>query len=321
MQVKISILIPCFNSAKYIDQCLHSVCGQTYHNIEIICINDGSTDETSKILHEYSKRDSRIRIISKPNSGYGHSMNIGLNLATGDYIGIVEPDDYIEKKMFEKLITLAIEYNLDIVKGRFFHFNTIENSNKIVNISNITNNQVINPIEDQNVFYLPPSIWSAIYKRDFLIKHQINFLETPGASYQDTSFSFKSLLCANRIMIINEPLVHYRIDNPNSTVNNPTKIFCVCDEFTEIWKFAKRCPDKYDLIKNTIPILQFRAYKWNYNRLQQTLKKDFLKKFRQDFLILKQTNKIDWSKFRSHDKKILFSLYYLPFLLSLRSRI
>ena len=248
-------------------------------------------------------------------------MNIGLNLATGDYIGIVEPDDYIEKKMFEKLITLAIEYNLDIVKGGFFHFNTIENSNKIVNISNITNNQVINPIEDQNVFYLPPSIWSAIYKRDFLIKHQINFLETPGASYQDTSFSFKSLLCANRIMIINEPLVHYRIDNPNSSVNNPTKIFCVCDEFTEIWKFAKRCPDKYDLIKNTIPILQFRAYKWNYNRLQQTLKKDFLKKFRQDFLILKQTNKIDWSKFRSHDKKILFSLYYLPFLLSLRSRI
>lgn len=110
----LTVLVPCYNVEKYVTQCLESILGQTYSNIEVICIDDGSTDSTPKILQDFSKRDPRIKIITKPNSGYGHSMNIGLDHASGDFIGIVESDDFIKQDMFEKLVTNAIKYQLDI---------------------------------------------------------------------------------------------------------------------------------------------------------------------------------------------------------------
>ena len=100
---KVSILIPCYNVEKYIRQCLDSVVNQTLKDIEIICINDGSTDSTLDILRKYENRDNRIKVISKHNSGYGASMNIGLETAKGEYVGIVESDDFVEPNMFEKL--------------------------------------------------------------------------------------------------------------------------------------------------------------------------------------------------------------------------
>lgn len=93
----LTVLVPCYNVEKYVTQCLESILGQTYSNIEVICIDDGSTDSTPKILQDFSKRDPRIKIITKPNSGYGHSMNIGLDHASGDFIGIVESDDFIRE--------------------------------------------------------------------------------------------------------------------------------------------------------------------------------------------------------------------------------
>ena len=93
---KLSILVPCYNVEKYVAQCLSSIVNQTLQNIEIICINDGSTDKTLEILQSFQTTDSRIKIINKKNSGYGDSMNLGLDMAKGKYIGIVESDDYIE---------------------------------------------------------------------------------------------------------------------------------------------------------------------------------------------------------------------------------
>lgn len=96
----VSVLIPCFNVERYVRECLDSVVNQTLGDLEILCINDGSTDATPDILREYAARDARIRIIDKPNSGYGDSMNRGLDAASGEYIGIVESDDRAEPDMF-----------------------------------------------------------------------------------------------------------------------------------------------------------------------------------------------------------------------------
>ena len=104
---KISIIIPCYNVEKYIKQCLESVVNQTLKDIEIICINDGSTDSTLEILREYENRDNRIKVISKQNSGYGASMNIGLETAKGEYVGIVESDDYVELNIFQTLYNIT----------------------------------------------------------------------------------------------------------------------------------------------------------------------------------------------------------------------
>ena len=100
---KISVIVPVYNAEKYLRQCLDSIVSQTLRDIEIICVNDGSTDASLSILEEYAAKDSRIVVISKPNAGYGHSMNMGLDKATGEYMGIVDADDYILPTMYETL--------------------------------------------------------------------------------------------------------------------------------------------------------------------------------------------------------------------------
>lgn len=168
---------------------------------------------------------------------------------------------------------------------------------------------------------MPPSIWASVYRKDLLAKNKIRFLETPGASYQDTAFSFKCYYSADRFLMIDEPLLYYRIDNPNSSVNNPKKVFCVCDEYEEIWKFAQNKRDRFKKIKNTIPALQFATYKWNFNRLERRLRVSFLKKFREDFTKLRQQGLLIPSRFKRHDKKILLQLQYFPIILLCRSHL
>ena len=113
---KISVLVPIYNVEKYLPECLDSLISQTLKDIEIICINDGSTDSSLQIIKRYAKKDSRIIVINKKNSGYGDSMNQGLAKATGEYIAIVESDDYIDEDAWENLYKLAKKHNADIVR-------------------------------------------------------------------------------------------------------------------------------------------------------------------------------------------------------------
>ena len=118
---KVSVLVPIYNVEKYLDECLASLAKQTLKDIEIICINDGSTDNSPKILQKYAKKYPNFIVINKQNSGYGDSMNKGLEKATGEYISIVESDDFIESDAFEKLYKLAHETKADIVKANYFY--------------------------------------------------------------------------------------------------------------------------------------------------------------------------------------------------------
>ena len=118
---KLSVLVPIYNVEKYLDECLASLTKQTLKDIEIICINDGSTDNSPKILQKYAKKYPNFVVINKQNSGYGDSMNKGLEKATGEYIGIVESDDFIESDAFKKLYELAHETKADIVKANYFY--------------------------------------------------------------------------------------------------------------------------------------------------------------------------------------------------------
>ena len=116
---KISVLVPIYNVKQYLAECIDSIIMQTLTNIEIILLDDGSTDGSAEICDEYAQKDQRIKVIHKPNSGYGATMNIGLDNARGKYVGIVESDDYIRPEMYEEQYKLAEKEYLDFLKADF----------------------------------------------------------------------------------------------------------------------------------------------------------------------------------------------------------
>ena len=122
---KVTVVVPIYNVEKYLRQCLDSIVNQTLKDIEIICVDDGSTDSSPQIIQEYMDKDSRVKVITKPNSGYGNSMNRGFDMAEGEYIGIVESDDYADPEMFEEMYNVASSNQLDVVKSGFYYYYSI----------------------------------------------------------------------------------------------------------------------------------------------------------------------------------------------------
>lgn len=284
MTPKLSILVPIYNVETYLAQALSSLVDQTLTDIEIICINDGSTDGSLAIVKEFARNDDRIKIIDKTNSGYGDSMNLGLERARGEYIGILEPDDWIETDAFAKLYQVAQKYHADVVKTNFYRSYTDAKAGTVNQfVSEITQEKVIEPKQDRSVFRFAPAIWSAIYRRNFLTSNQIQFLPTPGASYQDLSFSFKVWTLAKTAVLLPDAYVHYRIDNENSSVHNADKVNCVVDEYAEIETFL--CERGiFTEFGKTMNAAKFRNYHWNFQRLDKALAKTFYTTWRQELL-------------------------------------
>ncbi|MBQ3015192.1 MAG: glycosyltransferase [Clostridia bacterium] len=289
---KVSIVIPIYNVEKYLRQCLDSVVNQTLEDIEIICVNDGSKDSSPEIIEEYVKKDKRVKAIHKENSGYGNSMNRGFDAATGEYIGIVESDDYAEPDMFEKLYNCAKENDLDACKSGFFFYYSIPEEKNIPApvASSVMCKKVFSPTDDFKslreqieFFNIKPTIWSAIYRKDFIRENNIRFNETPGASFQDTSFNFKVWALAKRVKLMEECFLHYRQDNEASSINSSAKVFCVCDEYREIESFLNEHFElraKLDIVKNA---LKYNTYIWNYERLSEEKALEFLKVASEEF--------------------------------------
>lgn len=196
---KVSIIIPTYNVEDYLRECMDSVTRQTLKDIEIICINDGSTDGSLEILKEYADKDPRIVLVDKENEGYGVGMNIGLDKASGEYIGIVEPDDFVPLNMYEDLYNTAKENDLDFVKADFYRFTrNCENGNMELIYNHLDStgenyNQVINPFEKPYITKFIMNTWSGIYRREYIEKYHIRHNTTPGASFQDNGFSGRRL--------------------------------------------------------------------------------------------------------------------------------
>ena len=163
---KVSILMPACNVEKFLRECMDSVVNQTLEDIEIICIDDGSKDATGDILDEYAEKDSRIKVIHKPNSGYGHSMNVGIDNATGEYIGIVETDDFADLNMFEELYAVAKRCNADVVKSNYYtyvsHPEPQSTYFEVLKEYDLYD-KVFKPVEHQDIFRVRPCILSLIH--------------------------------------------------------------------------------------------------------------------------------------------------------------
>lgn len=330
MRPKLSILVPIYNVEPYLANALSSLVGQSLDDIEIICINDGSTDGSLAILQRFAKKDSRISIIDKPNTGYGDSMNLGLRRAKGEYIGILEPDDWVEEDGFKALYQAAVKHDADVVKANYYRTRTNRKTGAAedTKVTEIKDRQVVNPSKDRSVFYFAPAIWSMIYRKSFLVNNQIKFLPTPGASFQDLSFNFKVWALAKTAVLLPEAFVHYRIDNENSSVNNPGKVNCVVDEYAEIETFLteRGIFEKYG---ETMDIAKFRNYHWNFQRLSKSLAKEFFATWRAELLsawdegLLKKENftSRDWLALKTivkHPKIAFTALRFRRWLKNLR---
>ncbi len=288
---RVSVVVPIYNVEKYLRQCLDSIVGQTLDDIEVICVNDGSTDSSLEIINEYVSRDPRFKVIDKKNSGYGHSMNMGFDMASGEYIAIIESDDYAEPNMLEVLYNRAKENNLDTCKGGFYYYYSVPEERHVpcyIGLASMRNRVICSGAEYKSAqgfkslkeqiefFGIKPTIWSAIYKNSFIKENGIRFTQTPGASFQDTAFNFKVWALAERMMLIDDCLLHYRQDNEASSVNSGAKVFSVCDEFKEIERFMgekKLAGDGLSVVKS---VLKYDAYIWNYERLNKEKAREFI---------------------------------------------
>lgn len=214
-QVKVSIIIPVYNVEQYISQCLDSLINQTLQEIEIICINDGSKDNSLNILNDYAKKDSRIKIINKKNEGLSCARNDGLKAASGEYIGYVDSDDWVAEDFYEKLFIAAKKYNADIAAGN------IVRCGKLVRKYRIKYEKeelLTDGLEKLKAAQIPKYnyVWNKIYKRESLLKLDIPF--PVGKVYEDIRWSIKVIYYLENLVTVPESNYYYR-KNQNSIVS------------------------------------------------------------------------------------------------------
>ena len=221
----VSVIIPVYNVERYLRECLESVLAQTLRGIEVVCVNDGSTDSSLSIMREYEARDPRVRVVDKPNGGYGHSVNRGLSEARGEYVAVVEPDDFIDAHMYEDLMAaacLADGTAADVVKSAYWNYYDVEGEPPHIEAPNLMNCMPAEQFQftahtHWEVLYHHPSIWSAIYRRAFLEERGIRMIEPKGAGWADNPFFFETLCQAQSIVWMPGAYYHYRQTNPHAS--------------------------------------------------------------------------------------------------------
>lgn len=307
--VKVSIVIPVCDVERYLRECLDSAVNQTLEDIEIICVNDGSADGSLEILKEYASKDFRVKIIDKDNAGYGHAMNIGMDMAQGEYIGIIESDDYVLEEMYATLYDVAVENNLDFVKSDFYRFygegdDLVKEYNKIAR-DDLNYGVIINPSQEQDAFRFIMNTWSGLYKTSFLRENVIRHNETPGASFQDNGFWFKNNVFGKRTMIVNQAFYMNRRDNPDSSVYDPQKVYCGNIEYNLIYKFLKE-EGFYEKFSEVYVFKRFHTCKFTINRIAQELKRDYISYISEEFIYMESRGELvsrylsnaDWNVIR-----------------------
>ena len=277
---KLSIIVPIHNSERFIRECIVSILNQTYQNIEIICI-DSSKDGTLFILKELTEVDSRIQIVKDNNSSYGHKINVGVQLASGEYIAIVEADDYILPNMYQDMMDKLCGREVDFIKSNAVHFGTIngrkvfctERKDFLVGLYD----KVISLNDYREIAITGrPTIWTALYRREFLLENQLWLNESPGASYQDTSFVILVGLMAHTCIFIEDAYYCYRRDNENSSVLSKDKVDCVREEYAYVVNYLKNRGLYKGEIVDLIRKKKLITYNWNCLRLCDELAIKFI---------------------------------------------
>lgn len=218
--VELSIILPFYNSARWLPSCLKQLCKQRLSSLEILAIDDGSTDDSAKIAEDFAKKDPRIRLLGIEHAGPGIARNIGLENARGKYIGFVDSDDLAEVSMFETMVATASSANADAVVCDYFLLRPMPFGKVYTQRANSThlvgqNGHIAYPAESRfNPFTLNPAPWNKIFHRDLL--ERIGFRFSEERHYEEVPFVYTCLMRARRVCLIDQPLYHHRYRWPGS---------------------------------------------------------------------------------------------------------
>ena len=223
---KVSVIIPVYNTENYLRQCLDSLVNQTLQEIEIICVNDGSTDNSLKILYEYEKKDSRFHIISQKNQGPGAARNIGLHRALGKHLIFLDSDDWFESDFLKKMISRAEKTNADVVICKADEYDTTSQkyfSGDWMLKTQYIPSQLFSPLLiSEHIFQFTYGMaWDKLYKTDYILNSKLEFPSLNNS--EDLVFVFSSLFCAKKISIYPQIFIHHRINRKSSVSNSREK--------------------------------------------------------------------------------------------------
>ncbi len=302
---KVSIILPTYNVERYFRECLDSLISQSLHEIEIIPVDDGSPDKCGEIMDEYATRDPRIKPIHKENGGYGSAVNLGFAAATGEYLAIVEPDDWCEKEMYEKLYHQAKRLDADLCKCGFFVYNSFSKSNVntawkngSINILNYPTDRTFNIMEERSLISYHPSVWSCIYKRSLIEDRGIKMYDKKGVSYQDIPFMVNAMCSAEKIAVIHDFLYHWRFepDQISSTSNCGARALTMPELCGVAIDIAKN-KNMYEALKEELYYQCYLSNEYLYSRIEGKYRPEYRKLLYALFLPIRGDKSFKYSCF------------------------
>ena len=310
---KISAVVPVYNVEKYLRPCIESALAQTLADIELICVDDGSTDSCPRILDEYAAADPRVKVIHKENGGYGVAMNRGIQAATGEYFAVLESDDIIQPDSYQILYEAAKRFDADIVRGDYFDMTT-RNGRIMLDAKQMTRDSSyhyrrIRPNSEVEVYGFPMHNWSGIYRMDLLRRCGIRYHETPGASYQDNGFFWQAFTQAESLVYVPRPCYCYRIDNPGSSIHDPGKVYAMAAEFDWIREFLGQHPEFEQQVLPAFYERLFRAHCQTMQRIGAEHHGEYASFVRRQFTGLRDRHLIDAGLYTPQERDYLLALF------------
>ena len=272
MDPKISVIVPVYKVEEYLDQCIQSIIDQTYSQLEIILVDDGSPDQCPQMCDEWALRDERIKVIHKPNGGLSDARNAGLDICTGEYIAFVDSDDWIKPEMYQKLLDAAVRENADICSCSIIRCYINKNVNigpKAYGVGN--SEKMLDLLYSDSVF--PVCAWNKLYKR-YLWE---NFRYPVGKICEDAFTTYLLLHKAERIVQITDALYCYRI-RPRSIMTSAFSYKSMDEE--EAWR------KNYEFIRENYPRLYRKAYSFylqSVNVLIHRIKREQRDQFKDEY--------------------------------------
>ncbi len=279
-KVAVSIIMPSLNVVQYIEECISSAVNQTLKEIEIICIDAGSDDGTLDILKKYGKQDNRIVLVNSEVKSYGAQVNKGIEMAKGEYIAILETDDYVDTKMYEDLYNKAKNNNCDFVKCNYYAYWTQKDKSRYFQLrKNFYDPKyyegVIDNPNSKDICINDLYLWDGIYKKDFLVKNNIRFSETKGAAFQDVGFLFQTSILCKRVMYIDKPYYYYCVDRIDSSSNSGKGAEYSFNEYNFVMAKYKNMIMKNKDVEKTLFCRIAIAYYNCYNDSYRVIGKEF----------------------------------------------
>ncbi len=307
---KISVLVPVYNVENYLRACLDSILAQTFTDFEVICMDDGSTDQSGVILDEYTLKDKRIKVIHKENAGYGKTMNEAMQLARGNYIGIVESDDTIESDMYQILYDTITKYDLDFVKTDFFAVWDREDGRMEKQYCAMTGerrmyNRVLNPNSELDSYFLEKFTWDALYKKELILQNKIRYNETPGASYQDNGFWFQTFYWSRRVMFLDKAFYNYRQDNMLSSIHSKQKVYAMKNEFDFIRRFMREQEGVDQELYRICFHLRMMEYISTLRKIDFPMKLEFARVMEQEKIFFEEQNEACYDRMTQEQLSII----------------